>query len=243
MAETSKKTDTRINDILLGPLERPALRWFCVHMPTWVTPDMLTTIGVAGGLIIAVGYWLSNIDKNFLWLSDVGFVVNWFGDSLDGSLARHRKIERFQYGYFLDHTVDTLTQTLICIGLGLSPFISFNYAMLALVGYLQLGILTYVKTAVTGVFKLSYGKIGPTEIRVILVGLNAVFYFASNPVLALPFLTVALFDLLALIAAITFFVYFIVFMIMQAAELNRRDRPGSTMAASPVASSGGGCGG
>ncbi|HXG22015.1 MAG TPA: CDP-alcohol phosphatidyltransferase family protein [Methylomirabilota bacterium] len=242
MAETFKKTDTRVNDILLGPLERPALRWFCVHMPPWVTPDMLTAVGVAGGLIIALGYWLSNIDKNFLWLADVGFIVNWFGDSLDGSLARHRKIERFQYGYFLDHTVDTLTQTFICIGLGLSPFISFNYAMLALVGYLQLGILTYVQTAVTGVFKLSYGKIGPTEMRVILVGLNAVFYCARNPVLALPFVTVALFDLLALIAAIAFFVYFIVFMIMQAAELNRRDRAGRTMAA-PVASPGGGCGG
>jgi archaetidylinositol phosphate synthase len=231
MGDTSKKSDTRVNDILLGPLERPALRWLCVHMPAWVNPDILTVIGVVGGLIIAVGYWLSNSDKNFLWLADCGFVVNWFGDSLDGSLARHRKIERFQYGYFLDHTVDTLTQTLICIGLGLSPFISFNYAMLALAGYLQLGILTYVNTAVTGIFKMSYGKIGPTEIRVILIGLNAIFYFASNPVLVLPFLTIALFDLLALVAAVAFFVYFIVFMIMRAAELNRQDRPYNRMVA------------
>ena len=231
MEETSKKTDTRVNDILLGPLERPALRWFCTHMPAWVQPDMLTAVGVAGGLITAISYWLSNRDKNFLWLSDVGFVVNWFGDSLDGSLARHRKIERFQYGYFLDHMVDTFTQTMICIGLGVSPFISFNYAMLALVGYLQLGILAFVTMVVTGVFKMSYGKIGPTEIRIILIGLNALFYFASNPVLTLPFLTISLFDLLALVVAVAFFVYFLFFTIVQAAELNRQDRPGGKMTA------------
>src|SRR5215510_4604599 len=183
MDETAKKTDKRVNDIFFGPLERPALHWLCVHMPEWVHSDLLTAIGVLGGVIIALGYWLSNVDRNFLWLADFGFVINWFGDSLDGSLARYRQIERFRYGYFIDHTLDTLTQTIICIGLGLSPYISFNYAMLMLVGYLQLGILTYVNTAVTGVFKMSYGKIGPTEIRVILISLNAFFYFVDNTML------------------------------------------------------------
>ena len=225
MDETSKKTDKRVNDIFFGPLERPALQWLCAHMPAWVNPDMLTIIGVGGGLIIAVGYWLSNFDKNFLWLADFGFVVNWFGDSLDGSLARYRKIERFQYGYFVDHTVDTLTQTMICIGLGLSPFVGFNYAMLALVGYLQLGILTYVNTAVTGVFKMSYGKIGPTEIRAAIIGANAIFYFVSNPTIALSFINISLFNLIALALAVGFFIYFIVFVFMQAVELNKQDRP------------------
>lgn len=225
MDETSKKTDERVNDIFFGSLERPALQWLCAHMPAWVNPDMLTAIGVGGGLIIAVGYWLSNFDKNFLWLADFGFVVNWFGDSLDGSLARYRKIERFQYGYFVDHTVDTLTQTMICIGLGLSPFVGFNYAMLALVGYLQLGILTYVHTAVTGVFKMSYGKIGPTEIRAIIVGANAVFYFADNPMIDLSFINISFFNLIVLALAGGFFIYFIVFTFRQAVELNKQDQP------------------
>ncbi len=224
MGDTSKKTDERVNDIFFGPLEQPALRWLCAHMPAWVNPDILTAIGVCGGLVSTVGYWLSNFDKNFLWLVDFGFAVNWFGDSLDGSLARHRKIERFQYGYFIDHTVDTFTQTMICIGLGLSPFVGFNYAMLALVGYLQLGILTYVDTAVTGVFKASYGKIGPTEIRIIIVGANAIFYFASDPVIDLSFLKISFFNLLVLSAAVGFFLYFIVFAFMRAVDLSRRDQ-------------------
>ncbi|HJY85014.1 MAG TPA: CDP-alcohol phosphatidyltransferase family protein [Candidatus Binatia bacterium] len=225
MEATAKKTDTRVNDIFFGPLERPALHWLCAHMPAWVTPDMLTALGVCGGLLIAVAYWLSNFDKNFLWLVDCGLVVNWLGDSLDGGLARHRKIERFQYGYFIDHTVDTLTQTLICVGLGLSPFIDFTYAMLALVGYLHLGILTYVKTAVTGVFQISYGKIGPTEIRALIIGANLVFYFAGNPMMHLPFIDIALFNLLVLVLAAVFFVYFVVFTLLQAGELNKQDRP------------------
>jgi archaetidylinositol phosphate synthase len=190
-----------------------------------VGPDLLTAIGLFGGVIIAVGYWLCNVNRNFLWLVDIGLLVNWFGDSLDGTLARYRKIERFQYGYFIDHTVDTLTQTLICIGLGLSPFVSFNYALLTLIGYLQLGILTYVDTAVTGVFKISYGKIGPTEIRVIIVIVNLIFYFAHNPILQLPFLQIALFDVVALILATAFFVYFIVFTLLRATALSRLDQP------------------
>ena len=186
---------------------------------------MLTAVGVFGGVIIGLSYWLSNYDKNFLWVADLGFVVNWFGDSLDGSLARYRKLERFKYGYFIDHTLDTLTQTIICIGLGLSPFISFNYAMLLLVGYLQIGILTYVNTAVTGVFKMSYGKIGPTEIRVIVIGLNLVFYFTDDPLLDLAMTTISLFDLVAVSLAVILFIYFIVFMLIQAVELHELDRP------------------
>jgi len=225
MEGASKKTDDRVNDIFFGPLERPALQWLCQQLPAWVNPDMLTAVGVFGGLIVAAGYWLSNFNNNYLWLVDFGLVVNWFGDSLDGSLARYRKIERFQYGYFVDHTIDTLTQTIVCIGLGLSPFIDFNYALLMLVGYLQLGILTYVNAAVTGIFKISYGKIGPTEIRVLIIGANLVFYFVSNPLIDLSFIHISLFNLIALSLATGFLIYFIVFTFIQAVELHKQDRP------------------
>jgi phosphatidylglycerophosphate synthase len=225
MAATVKTTDKRVNDIFFGPLERPVLHWLCAHMPSWVNPDLLTIIGVLGGLIIAVGYWLSNFDRNYLWLVDFGLAVNWFGDSLDGSLARHRQCERPQYGYFVDHTVDTLTQTMICLGLGLSPFIGFNYALLILVGYLQLGILTFVNAVVTGVSKISYGKIGPTEIRFLIVGANLVFYFANNPILRLPFITITLFNLIALGITAAFFIYFIVFALIHTVELSKHDPP------------------
>jgi len=168
---------TRVNDILLGPLERPALRWLAAHSPAWLTPNICTGIGVLGGVIILVGYILSNIHPGFFWLATFGYIVNWYGDSLDGTLARYRKIERPAYGFFIDHTTDAATQVLIFFGLGLSPYISFNMACLALVGYLLLSVLAYIRTYVSCEFKISYSKLGPTEIRALAVLLNTVMFF------------------------------------------------------------------
>ena len=116
--DTSKTADVRVNDSFFAPLERPALQWLCKHMPARMTPDILTVIGVIGGIVMAAAYWLCNVNKSFLWIVDLGLVINWFGDSLDGSLARYRGIERFKYGYFVDHTVDITTQTIVLLGLG-----------------------------------------------------------------------------------------------------------------------------
>ena len=223
--DTSKTADVRVNDSFLAPLERPALQWLCKHMPAWMTPDILTVIGVIGGVVMAAGYWLCNVNKNFLWIVDLGLVINWFGDSLDGSLARYRKIERFKYGYFVDHTVDITTQTIVLLGLGASPFVHFSYALLALVGYLLLGILTYINTAVSGVYKISYGKVGPTEVRVFLVGLNAIFYFASNPLIRMGSVSIFFFDAIVLCVAIAFFLNFLGFTLRRMRELNVQDPP------------------
>jgi len=223
--DTSKTADVRVNDSFLAPLERAALQWLCTHMPAKITPDMLTGIGFAGGLIMAAAYWLCNANKNFLWIVDLGLLINWFGDSLDGSLARYRKIERFQYGYFVDHTVDITTQTIFFLGLGLSPFVHFNFALLALVGYLHLGILTYIDTAVSGVCKISYGKIGPTEVRVFLLGVNAVFYFGNNPLIHLGSVSLFSFDAMVLCIALAFFLYFLGFTFLRMRELHIQDPP------------------
>ena len=168
---------TRVNDILLGPLERPALKWLAAHSPTWLTPDICTVIGVLGGVIILVGYILSNYNPAFFWLATFGYIVNWYGDSLDGTLARYRKIERPVYGFFIDHTTDAATQVLIFVGLGLSPYISLTVACLTLVGYLLLSVLVYIRTFVINEFKISYSKLGPTEVRLLAVLLNTVMFF------------------------------------------------------------------
>ncbi|HEY7168649.1 MAG TPA: CDP-alcohol phosphatidyltransferase family protein [Candidatus Binatia bacterium] len=223
--ETSKTADVRVNDTFLAPLERPALQWLCKHMPAWMTPDILTVFGFIGGAIMAAAYWLCDVNKNFLWIVDFGLVINWFGDSLDGSLARYRGIERFKYGYFVDHTVDITTQTIVLLGLGASPFVHFNYALLALVGYLQLGILTYINTAVSGVYKISYGKIGPTEVRVFLVALNALFYFASNPTIQIGRVSILSFDAIVLLVAAAFFLYFLGFSLLRMMQLGVQDPP------------------
>ncbi|HEY9770535.1 MAG TPA: CDP-alcohol phosphatidyltransferase family protein [Coleofasciculaceae cyanobacterium] len=196
------KPHQRINDILFAPLERPALQWLAANMPVWVNPDILTGIGILGGITIFLGYWLSNYSPLMLWIASLGFVINWFGDSLDGSLARHRKIERPKYGFFVDHTVDAFNEVLIVIGLGLSPYVTFSVACLALIGYLLMSVLVYIRTYVEGVFQLSYGKFGPTEVRVILILLNTVMFFWGIPEAKLP-LGLTIYDLpIAFIAAI-----------------------------------------
>lgn len=169
----------RVNDILLGPLERPTLKWLAAHMPAWVTPDTCTIVGVLGSIGVTISYLLSNNDSNFLWLASLGFVVNWLGDSLDGTLARYRRIERPIYGFFVDHTIDAFSVSIIILGLGLTPHVSFNVACLTLIAYLLLCVLVFVRTSAVGEFKISYGKLGPTEIRVFAILLNTAMYFGG----------------------------------------------------------------
>ncbi len=222
---SDKQLHKRINDILLGPLERPALQWLAAHMPTWMTPDLLTIIGILGAVIILTGYVLSNENAAFLWLATFGFVVNWFGDSLDGTLARYRKIERPKYGFFVDHTVDAFSQLLIFAGIGLSPYISFELAMLALVGYLLMSILVYVDTYVTGVFKISYGKLGPTEMRAIAIILNIAFLYIGVPSIELSFVQISIYDFITLLIASILILIYIFSTIRRAGELARLERP------------------
>jgi len=186
----------RINDILLGPLERPAIAWLVEHMPAWVTSDHLTFLGLFAAPIIGVSYWATNYDARFLWLASLGFILNWFGDSLDGNLARYRKSERPKYGYYIDHIVDTISEIIIFVGLGLSKYVNFDLALLGLIGYLCMTIQVYITTNVRGVFKISYGKLGPTEVRAIAILANTFIFFAGNPTIRLPFGEVELYNIL-----------------------------------------------
>ena len=173
------KDHKRVNDILLGPLERPALQWLAAHMPAWATPDMMTITGIIGAIIITMGYLLSQIHPAFLWLATLGFIINWVGDSLDGTLARYRHIERPKFGFYIDHVTDVLTEIIIILGLGLSPYIKFTVAAMCCIAYIAMSVLVYVRMNVMGEFKISYGKLGPTEVRVIAIGLNTAMFFAG----------------------------------------------------------------
>lgn len=219
-----KKSHERVNDILLGPLERPALNWLAAHMPAWMTPDGLTIIGVIGAVIILVSYGFSNLEPAFLWVASFGFFINWFGDSLDGTLARYRKIERPKYGFFVDHTVDAFSQVLIFSGLGISPYVSFSVASLALVGYLLMSILVYVNTFVSGVFRISYGKIGPTEMRVLAVLVNVLFFFVGIPLLETPLGVMPAYDLIVAMIALILISAFAISTIKQANEYARNEK-------------------
>jgi phosphatidylglycerophosphate synthase len=211
----------RVNDILFGPLERPALRWLAAHMPAWMNPDILTLIGIGGAVMIFAGYVLSNAHPGYLWLANLGFVVNWFGDSLDGTLARYRHIERPKYGYFVDHTVDAFSQLLIFAGLGLTPFVRFEIAAAALVGYLLMSVFVYVNTFVSGVFKISYGRLGPTEMRALAILINVYLFLDGNRTVGLPIGDLTVVELIVIGLALLFLGGFLGMTIRRAAELAR----------------------
>lgn len=168
---------------ILSFIEKPLIKWFVARLPIWITPDILTTIGVIGAFLTGLGYALTYYHKDFLWLSTAGLFINWFGDSLDGSVARFRKIERPKYGFFIDHTLDSISMVLVGIGVGLSPYARLDFVLFALVGYLLMSIFVYIKTMIIGVFSITYFGFGPTEARVfIAIGNTLVYFFGAGEI-------------------------------------------------------------
>ncbi len=162
----------RIQTSFINGIEKRALVWLAKRMPRWVNSDMLTAVGTLGALIVAIGFALSCINVQWLWLSSFGLLVNWFGDSLDGTLARVRDCQRPIYGYYVDHTVDCINEGLMFIGAGLSPFLHLDLALLAYAIYLVLTINVSINAHLKGEFRLTYFKLGPTEFRIIIVVAN-----------------------------------------------------------------------
>lgn len=167
----------KINNTLLSGPEKILIDWICSHIPAYIRPDHLTALGVAGGVLVFTGFLFSNWDAAFLWLTSVGLVLNWAGDSVDGSLARYRRSERPRYGYFVDHMTDSFVMTLVGIGAGLSPFLSIESCLLVLVSYLLLTIFSVLEAKVSDVLRISFGRIGPTEFRIFLLVLVAFLYW------------------------------------------------------------------
>lgn len=175
------KAIDRIQENILARSERRLLNWLCARLPAWVTPDQLTTVGMVGAVLVFAGYVGSNWSRDWLWLSIAAYFIQWFGDSLDGSLARWRRIERPRYGYFLDHSCDGLATTLIVSGIGLSPYVTLDAALFALAGYLLMAIHAFLAARVLGELRLSYLAFGPTELRFVLIAVTLVMYFGGVP--------------------------------------------------------------
>jgi len=157
---------------LLAEREGRVLEWIARRLPARVMPDHMTALGVLAAFGIAAAYLLSNGDTAWLWAASALLVVHWLGDSLDGTLARVRRIERPKYGYYLDHLVDALATSVIGLGLGLSPWMLLAVGLAIVIAYLVLSINTYLETYAFGVFTLGYGRLGPTEARLALIVLN-----------------------------------------------------------------------
>lgn len=186
----------RAAPFLLAGFERRVLPALARALPARVVPDHLTALGLAASTWIAVSYMLANRNPAWLWGASIGLVVQWFGDSLDGTLARVREIERPRYGYYLDHITDAYSTAAIGLGLGLSPYMLLSVALTIVILYLILSINVYLETYVFGKFRLGYAVLGPTEARVVLILMNTVALLLGPLRFVVGGVSVTLFDLL-----------------------------------------------
>jgi archaetidylinositol phosphate synthase len=215
---------SRITSTILSVIEKPLLKWLVARLPARVTPDMLTAFGLFGAVLAGLGYYLSNFSNYFLWLSSFGLFINWYGDSLDGTLARYRHIEKPLYGFFIDHSMDSVTMVLIGIGAGLSPYARFDLALFALVAYLLMSILVYLNTHVSGVFKISFYGFGPTEVRLFIVAINTVIFFLGAGSFHFKGLDLTYLDAAAIFLAILLFVLYFVSVLVEGNRLKKMER-------------------
>ena len=197
---------TREASFLLALPEKRLLRWIAARLPKRILPDDLTALGVLAAIAVAVAYQLSNDSIAWLWVASAMLVVQWFGDSLDGTLARVRGIERPTYGYYLDHLVDAIATAAIGIGLGLSPLMLLSIGTLIVGAYLILSINVYLESFAFGRFSIGYGYVGPTEIRLILIALNTVVALGAGLDFVIADLQLTVFDLIGLAIAGTMIV-------------------------------------
>ena len=163
---------SRINTSWVIPAERPLVGWLASKLPVAITPDHLTLTGFAGAVLCGLAYGASWLSPAFLWLASAGLIINWFGDSLDGTLARFRNIERPRYGFFIDNMTDLLSQICIFLGLGMSPYMRFDISCLSLAGYYIVSFFNLITAMDTQVIKIGFFGVGPTEIRLFFIFYN-----------------------------------------------------------------------
>lgn len=215
----------RWNEGITQPWERHALKFLVSRLPAWITPDRLTAIGAIGAIIAAIAYAFAGPHPALLWLATAGFILNWFGDSLDGNLARLRQIERPRYGYYLDNALDCFVGLPVAIGLGVSGYLRLDVCLLALSIYTMISALSFLRANVTGVFQMSYGGVGPTEMRVAVMLLNALMFFRPPAVFTAFGVALKYPDVIALIWCASATVSFVVAMAQQVRELAIEEPP------------------
>jgi phosphatidylglycerophosphate synthase len=169
----------RKQESLLAGLEKKCLVWLASRMPARVSSDHLTLLGFAAMFLAGASYALGRWWPPFLLVVNVWLAVNWFGDSLDGTLARVRNRQRPRYGFYVDHMVDAFGALFLIGGLALSGYMGGWVAFSLLIAFYLLSVNTYLATYTLGTFQLSFWKFSPTELRILLAIGNA--YAWTNP--------------------------------------------------------------
>jgi phosphatidylglycerophosphate synthase len=215
----------RVNRIALGRFEQWALPRMARRLPGWVTPDTLTGLGLVAALGIGAGYALTRYSLDWLWAASALLVLHWWADSLDGTLARVRRIQRERYGFYVDHQSDAVAALLIFGGLGVSPLMQLPIAMAMLVGYYLLAIMVSLVTIARDVFKISFAGLGPTEGRLLLIAANTLVWALGNPSLDVAGRAFTLFDAFGLFGAALMGGTYAVTSLIERARLAKLDPP------------------
>ena len=216
------RSAVRSQTSLLAPVERICLRWLAERMPGWVTPDGLTLLGFGAMLLAGVCYALARWWPPLLLVVNFWLAVNWFGDSLDGTVARFRDKQRPRYGFYVDHMADAFGTLFIACGLAFSGYISWMVALAGLVAYSLLSINVYLATYTIGTFKLSFYKFSPTELRILLaVGNTVALFHPTTRVLSETYL---FYDVAAIIATALMAAVTIASVVRNTATLYRAER-------------------
>ena len=209
---TTIHTDTghvREHTSILMQSEKRLLTWIAQRLPPWVTSDHLSLLGLFAMLLAGLAYWASSWEPRALLIVVVALALNWFGDSLDGTLARVRNRQRPRYGFYVDHVIDIAGTLLLVSGLAASGYMTPLIALGLLVAYLMVTAESYLATHTVGVFRLAYLGVGPTELRILLATGTLVLLY--RPVVQLagfgPFL---LFDVGGVCAIVCLAVTFVV---------------------------------
>jgi len=214
---------TRVQVSFVTAAEKRALAWFAARMPAWVNSDHLTVLGFAAQIMVGFSYALSRYNRQWLLWAVPFLAINWFGDSLDGTVARFRNRQRPRYGFYVDHVIDAIGSTVLMVGLALSGYMTPIVAMGLLVAFLLLAIETYLATYTVGKFHLSFFNLGPTEIRIILAIGNVALYVRGpwSHIAGHKFL---LFDVGAVVAIIGMGTMFLYAAIKHTVQLYREER-------------------
>jgi archaetidylinositol phosphate synthase len=171
---------TRIQDSVLTTLERRTLRWLAVRMPAAVNSDHLTLLALLAMIGVGASYWLASVSPVGLVLVIGLLAINWFGDSLDGTLARVRNQQRPRYGYYVDHVVDVVGTLFLFGGLALSGLMSVPVAVAITLAYFLVSLEVYLATHSLGEFRMSFFGVGPTELRILLAAGNVAVLLRGN---------------------------------------------------------------
>jgi archaetidylinositol phosphate synthase len=200
--------EIRVQASILAPLEKRCLIWLAHRLPSWVKSDHLTGLGAVALLGVGLCYWMAPIYPALLVGVVLLLAVNWFGDSLDGTLARVRRQERPRYGFYVDHVLDAVGMLFIMGGLTLGGFMSLAFGAGLLVAYYLLNIEIALATHTVGTFRISYWKFGPTELRILLA--TGTLLLLRSPDVTIMGGRYLLFDIGAAVAIVGLMVTFLV---------------------------------